>query len=567
MSHRGKKLRGLADPFVIAPPDGARVRTRLMVDAADRAVLEELGAYLGRLASADLAKRVSEGALTAKEKAESRRERKRELTAASSSRWAGTITRTTEDAYGLAKRNLAAERRSLQARVAKLAKRTKVAAGEKKGKVFGYATACERWQKQCRLQVLTTRLAAVETQLATGALSICRGGRRRAKNRHNLATSGQTPSEWRDEWEASRWFITADGERDKPWGNETIRWHPIEGWLEIKLPDPLAQMANRPHGRYRLSAPVTWPHRGDEVAAQATGGSLRYDITYDSGKDRWYIDASWGFDAEPIASLDQLRRGRVVAVDLNLGHLAAAVLDSFGNPIGVPTTIPLALDGMAASHRDGLIRSAISQILAVVVAHHAAAVVIENLDFVEGRIEGREHTGNRPSRGRRGKTFRRHISGLPTAKLRDRLSQMAHNLGISVVAVDPAYTSRWGAQHWLDSLKTQYPTCSLTGHHAAAVAIGRRGLGQRLRRRDTSARTSPVDGERATASASKGGPIPVLAGLPDDAPSRETKPRNGMGHPPKDGRETVMPTGREEFQAAQDRSVSPAEQYSLSLSA
>ena len=42
--------------------------------------------------------------------------------------------------------------------------------------------------------------------------------------------------------------------------------------------------------------------------------------------------------------------------------------------------------------------------------------------------------------------------------------------------VDPAYTSKWGAQHWLDPLKAQYPQQSLTGHHAAAVAIGRSGL-------------------------------------------------------------------------------------------
>jgi hypothetical protein len=96
-----------------------------------------------------------------------------------------------------------------------------------------------------------------------------------------------------------------------------IRWHPLEHWLELKLPAPLAYLANRPHGRYRLSSQVSWSHRGDEVAAQATGGSVRYDVTYDSRKDRWYIDASWRTDNQPIASLDQLRRGPVVAVDFN----------------------------------------------------------------------------------------------------------------------------------------------------------------------------------------------------------------------------------------------------------
>jgi IS605 OrfB family transposase len=261
---------------------------------------------------------------------------------------------------------------------------------------------------------------------------------------------------------------------------------------------------------------------------------VRYDIAYDAAKRRWYIDASWASKPRPVVSLEELRRGPVVAVDLNVGQLAIAVLDPYGNPVGVPTTISLALDGLSASHRDGLLRAAISEILAVAEAHQAGAVVIENLDFAAARKEGREAAGNRPSRGKRGRTFRRHIGGLPTAKLRDRLAQMATNAGVAVIAVDPAYSSMWGGQHWLDPLKAHYPTSSLTGHHAASVAIGRRGLGQRIRRRDTSARTPPVDGERATACGSDGGPEPALAaGLSDDAPNREPEPRTGMGRPPE----------------------------------
>ena len=244
-----------------------------------------------------------------------------------------------------------------------------------------------------------------------------------------------------------------------------------------------------------------------------------------------------------------------------------AVLDCYGNPMGVPVTIPLALDGLEASHRDGLIRAAISQVLAIAAAHHAGAVVIEDLDFLAARVEGREQAGRRPSRGKRGRTFRRHVSGLPTAKLRDRLTQMAYNAGVAVIAVDPAYTSKWGAQHWLDLLEAQHRQHSLTGHHAASVAIGRRGLGQRLRRRATSARTPPVDGERATASASEGGAA-------EPATSRELEPRNGTRRPSddrtrrsrSDGCKTTMPISAAEVsQEAQDRSGSPVEQDSLLL--
>jgi len=96
-------------------------------------------------------------------------------------------------------------------------------------------------------------------------VSVVRGGKALLRKRNNLAAAGLTAREWRREWEASRLFLTADGEKDKAWGNETIRWNPDAGWLEIKLPAPLAHLANESHGRYRLSSPVEFGYRGDEV--------------------------------------------------------------------------------------------------------------------------------------------------------------------------------------------------------------------------------------------------------------------------------------------------------------
>lgn len=84
-----------------------------MVDDTDAQVLAALGGHLGSLAGADLARRCSQGRLDAKGAAASRRQRKQALTAGCSSRWAGAITRTSEDAWGLAERNLIAEGRSL----------------------------------------------------------------------------------------------------------------------------------------------------------------------------------------------------------------------------------------------------------------------------------------------------------------------------------------------------------------------------------------------------------------------------------------------------------------------
>ena len=246
-------------------------------------------------------------------------------------------------------------------------------------------------------------------------MPVTRGGRRLMRARLNLAAAGLTEGQWRDRWDAARLFLTADGEKDKAWGNETIRWHPDEGWLEIKLPVPLAHLANRPRGRYRLSCEVRFQYRGDEVAAQAASGAVRYDICVDPVRGRWYIDASWKTPARPAPALDGLRSWPVVAVDVNAGHLAVAVLAPDGNVTGTPFTIPLELAGLPAAARDGRVRAAVSELIATARQAGARAVVIEDLDFARAREQGREETGNRPARGGRGRGFRRLVAGIPTA--------------------------------------------------------------------------------------------------------------------------------------------------------
>jgi len=249
----------------------------------------------------------------------------------------------------------------------------------------------------------------------------------------------------------------------------------------VVLPQPLVHLANRPHGRYRLGCPVTFSYRGEEVAARAATGAVRYDISCAPAKGRWYIDASWKCSPPGVRDLDQLPEQRVVAVDLNKDRLAAMVVDPSGNPVGRSVTIPLDLTDLPAPTRDGHLRQPVSVLLDAAKADGCQAVVIEDLDFEDARELGRERTGNRPSRGKSAKSFRRTVSGLPTARFRDRLVQMAANAGLSVIAVDPVYTSQWGATHWLCPL--QKISVDASGHHAAALVIARRGLGQRARQR------------------------------------------------------------------------------------
>jgi IS605 OrfB family transposase len=301
---------------------------------------------------------------------------------------------------------------------------------------------------------------------------------------------------------------------------------------------------------------VEFPYRGDEVAAQAATGTVRYDITHTPRSGRWYLDASWKTDPGPVPALVDLRGHPVVAVDVNAGHLAVAVVAADGNITGVPFTVPLDLDGRPATTRDGRLRGAVSGLIATARRHGARAVVIEDLNFAQARAEGREHCGSRPSRGRRGRGFRRAVAGIPTGKFRDRLVQMTANAGLAVIVVDPAYTSRWGAEHWLAPLREHHNQA--TGHHAAALVLGRRGLGHRARRRANGNQPAPEEAAR---------PAPARPRKPPAARPAPRKPATPRGPRQPPGTKTRNPhrttAGN---QAGQHRTGPPDSQDQLLLS-
>lgn len=249
--------------------------------------------------------------------------------------------------------------------------------------------------------------------------------------------------------------------------------------------------------------------------------------------------------------MQQAVAGGVLAVDLNAGHLACWQIDRHGNPVGAGVDLPLVLEGLPAATRDGRLRDAISRLLRLAQQRGCSAVGIEDLDFADARHAGRERLG----RGRHGKRFRRTVAGIPTAQFRDRLAQMAANRGIEVVAIDPGWTSKWGAAHWRRPLQARYPRTQITRHHAACVVLGRRALGLKARRRSG----VPAPHRRMEAA----GRLP--AGVESYRPGRaDTRMRAGHDPPatrPGSSLELQKTGGGDRtqigVQVAQDRSVPP----------
>ncbi|WP_405747138.1 IS200/IS605 family accessory protein TnpB-related protein [Streptomyces canus] len=497
-------LREVAASFVVPGPAGVAIRDRLRVSDADAAVLTEVGVYLGSLAAGDLAERSRQGLA---HDAAGWAVRKRELTGRSSARWAGSITKASHDQWALARRGQAAHMAWLRGQIAsieaRLARPLGAKADKRAGLVRGYASRGEWHAKSRRLQTLKDRLAVVEADWEAGRVRVVRGGKRLANTRHHLAAAGLDEQAWRKRWQAQRMFLAADGESGKRFGNETIRVTDT-GQVSLKLPAPLAHLANAPHGRYVLDATVRFRHRGQEWRDRiAVNRAVAYRIHHDVVRGRWYVTASWQRAAAPVLPLQAALARGVVGVDMNDDHLAAWQLDVHGNPVGEPQRFFYDLTG-TAEHRDAQIRHTLTRLL-----HHArrcgaAAIAIEDLDFTDGT--SREKHG-------RNKRFRRLISRFPTAKLKARLVSMAAEQNFAIVAVDPAYTSRWGAQHWQQPLTTT--TRKISRHDAASIAVGRRALGHPIRRRTTPPPPHQSDGAGHR----------TVQARPDTRRREETRPR------------------------------------------
>lgn len=533
----GKQLRRIGDPVVAAGPVGVRVRTRLQLSEDEAAALGEVGEFLGSVYRHEFAHRIALGGMDRREHASWRAVRKRAVTAVASSRWAGAITRGVEDQYQLGMRALGAHITAVAAAIAVLEARCALRPGEVAARdldvaggprrrsrraLRGYRTAAERFSKTRRLAALRDRLAQAQAALSAGRPSITVGGNRLWRTRQHLDAAEMSEQQWRGAWDATRMFLTADGESGKAGGNETIRVDE-SGRLRVKVP---AALSVRFGTHLHIATPVAFNNRGNEWSARVVGRrAVRYDITLDPQRGRWYLDASWTITPEPARPLDDLRAGRVLGVDLNADHLAACVLDCSGNPVGAPVTIDVQTAGLRSSSRDGRVRAAITDLLNLAEHHQCAAVVVENLDFADARSSGRETMG----RGWRGKRFRRTVAGIPTRRFRDRLSSMAARRSIGVIGVDPAYTSMWGRQHWRKPLQRQTSDPDVvTVHHGAAAAIGRRGLGQPIRRRPAGPRTQQR----------------MRAGTPPARPERPpgtTRRCESSGSPPRPPRRRGMP--------------------------
>lgn len=156
-------------------------------------MLTEVGTFLGSLAAKDPADRC---ALGRGNKHLGWSVRSQQLTAATSGRWAGSLTAATDNQWQLALDNLHRDRNTLRDAIAITERRRAIPTGTsvtvKGHAVAGYPTAHIRHAKGQRLDKLRARLTEAELRIETGRLYVVRGGKSLLKNRHHLNAAGLT---------------------------------------------------------------------------------------------------------------------------------------------------------------------------------------------------------------------------------------------------------------------------------------------------------------------------------------------------------------------------------------
>jgi len=319
-------------------------------------------------------------------------------------------------------------------------------------RIDAVAKKIEHESKLSKVHHLKRRLARLEGRLADLCKEtnpeICFGSRKLFNAQHHLEENGfESHGAWQRAWQEKRsaqFFVL--GSKDETAGCQGCVLTPIEGdRFLVRL---------RLNGSVRRV--VTFQARfayGAEHLRRAL--ALKQAISYRFLRDAkgWRIFSSTKALEVPVRS--HLSTG-CIGVDLNVGFVSLSETDRFGNVIDA-FNIPLRLAD-TSSHQA---KTAIAQCVNEIVGYGVQAgkpISVERLDFAKKKAQLSYASSGR----------QRTLSAFAYSAFERLLCARAHDAGIEIVRVNPAYSSKIGRQKYA----RRY---GLSVHLAAAFVLARRG--------------------------------------------------------------------------------------------
>ena len=375
----------------------------------------------------------------------------------------------------------------------------------------------KKHQKKRRLEILETKLAAVEQQITDQDPRICFGSRQLFNKQFNLEINGYlSHEEWKRDWDAKRnsqFYVLGSGDETNGCQGCVISKNP-DGTFNFKLRslsmaanyaeinnvaikyghEVLNQAIQRHEDlnaaysdaskRMRKALKIGPCVPSEDVPAggikKPLGPSLSYRFLKDEKGWRVFITTDM-----PEIKKASIRDAGKIGVDINADCLAVTEIDRFGNLVD-SEVIHLVTYGKNANQAEAIIGDAVK--IAVDLAIKACKpIVIEKLKFSKKRAE---------LEGENSK-YARMLSSFAYNKIVQSIKSRTHRFGVEVIEVNPAYTSVIGLVNYSKRL-------GISAHQAAAFAIARRGSGFRER---------PIQEKETTIPTPKGDhvtfPLPV----------------------------------------------------------
>jgi IS605 OrfB family transposase len=296
--------------------------------------------------------------------------------------------------------------------------------------------------KKQRLDVLRGQLQLAEKNVSRTLPAVCFGGRE-ALRRGDVTA-------WRDK-RTSRIFLVGAAD-DGRTGNQSVHWDGEN--LRLRMPDALG-------GHMQTLTGVQFRYGQGEmlaVLARNADKKTRISLSWLIFRDelgRWHAHVTVDEVAVPL--LTDVRHG-VLAVDLNVDHLAVTMVDHWGNPVD-RLTVDFPPSGTDEGKSAAIIGDAV-RALCLLARQRCYGIACEKLDFSRKKAGLREF----------GAAHARRLSGWSYARFSQVLEARCRREGIDLAQVNPAYTSVIG--------RVKYAKCrAMSVHHAAALAIGRLAIG------------------------------------------------------------------------------------------
>jgi IS605 OrfB family transposase len=308
-------------------------------------------------------------------------------------------------------------------------------------------------QSKRRLAILELKLQRAKARIDKPR--ICFGTKKLARKQNNLQLNGFTShSEWKKEWvEARNRSFQFVGVAKMEGSNEVARLKLRDDDLfdlELRLPPAL---------RDEMSQSVSFTklhfNHGHDALIAALAGHQPLTVRFVRDEISWKIHVTIDQRVEATRFDDSLG---CLGVDFNADHVAATLVDRFGNPIR-SWTIPMVTYGLSSDQATDLTRKVAKQLIDIAIEHDVP-ISAEDLDFAKKKAQLTSDSGPR---------YARMLSSLAYSSFQRALASACARNSIHLKQVNPAFTSLIGRTKFAHRY-------GLSVHATAALSIARRAM-------------------------------------------------------------------------------------------